>query len=47
MTDAQNAIIPVDAINGAKVAVSKDLDGDGVIESLGASGQESFSCPPP
>jgi len=47
VTDAQNAVIPVNAINGAMIAVSKDLDGDGVIESLGANGQESFSCPPP
>jgi hypothetical protein len=45
--DAWNVTTPVDLINGAKVAVSKDLDGDGVIEELGANGQELFSCPPP
>jgi hypothetical protein len=47
VTDTQNAVIPLDAINGAKIAVSKDLNGDGVIEAVGAQGQESFSCPPP
>ena len=45
--DAGNVMIPVDAINGAQIAVSKDLDGDGVIEAVGAQGQELFSCPPP
>jgi hypothetical protein len=28
-------------------ATGKDLDGDGVIEAMGALGQELFSCPPP
>ena len=46
MRDAQNSDIPVDAVYGAKIAVSKDLDGDGVIEAMGANGQEAFSCPP-
>jgi hypothetical protein len=46
VNDAQNSSIPVDLINGAKIAVSKDLDGDGVIEAAGAQGQEAFSCPP-
>jgi len=44
--DTQNSDIPIDAVYGAKIAVSKDLDGDGLIESMGANGQESFSCPP-
>lgn len=45
--DTQNAVIPVDAVNGARIAVSKDLDGDGVIEAVGANGQETFVCAPP
>ena len=47
VNDAQNSSIPVDLMNGAKIAVSKDLDGDGVIEAIGDLGQESYSCPPP
>jgi hypothetical protein len=47
VTDTQNNAIQIDLINSAKIAVSKDLDGDGVIEVMGALGQESFSCPPP
>ena len=36
--DAENRSIPADLINGAKIAVSKDLDGDGMIGAAGDQG---------
>ena len=43
--DQLNIDIPVDTIKGALLAVSKDLDGDTVIEAMGNQGQELFTCP--
>lgn len=42
--DDQNEQIPLDAINNAFLAVSKDLDGDTTVEVIGDLGREEFSC---
>jgi hypothetical protein len=42
--DDQNEQIPLDAINNAFLAVSKDLDGDTTVEVIGDLGKEEFTC---
>jgi hypothetical protein len=42
--DGLNEGISIAAVNNARVAVSKDLDGDGELEIPGDLGQELFNC---
>jgi hypothetical protein len=42
--DGLNETVPVTTVNSARLAVSKDLDGDGTLELMGDLGAELFTC---